>query len=272
MCASDAFSRIDSSSSSPSVLRSSVRSPSPACTALRGLPDATRLPSTSMWPSSTASAPKIARSSSERPEPSSPAMPRISPALTSKSIAFSVPAGLRPTTFSRASPSLRSGLCGYSDSILRPTIEAISPSWSSSVIIAVRANLPSRRTVTRSPISNISSRWCETYMIAWPSSRSPWMRASSAFVSDSDSAVVGSSKIRTRGLAPSTFAISTSWRTASEVSATSVFGSSHSRPTRSSIALALRLSSPGRVTPRRAGRRPIIRFSPTDRSGSRLSS
>jgi hypothetical protein len=32
-------------------------------------------------------------------------------------------------------------------------------------------------------------------MTAWPSSRSAWMRASSAFVSLSDSAVVGSSKI-----------------------------------------------------------------------------
>jgi hypothetical protein len=109
-------------------------------------------------------------------------------------------------------------------------------------------------------------------MIAWPSSRSEWMRASSALVSDSDSAVVGSSKISTRGLAPSTLAISTSWRTASDVSATGVLGSSHSRPTRSSIAVALRLSSPGRVMPRWAGSRPIIRFSPTDRSGSRLSS
>ena len=53
-------------------------------------------------------------------------------------------------------------------------------------------------------------------MIAWPSSRSPWMRASSALVSLSDRAVVGSSKMSTRGLAPSTLAISTSWRTASE--------------------------------------------------------
>ena len=42
------------------------------------------------------------------------------------------------------------------------------------------------------------------------------MRASSAFVSDSDSAVVGSSKISTRGDAPSTFAISTSCWVASD--------------------------------------------------------
>ena len=127
---------------------------------------------------------------------------------------------------------------------MRPTIEPISPSWSISLIRAVLANLPSRRIVTRSPISNISSRWCETYMIAWPSSRSWWMRASSAFVSLSDSAVVGSSKISTRGLEPSTLAISTSWRTASEVSPTGVPGSSQSRPTRSSIVRAARLSSP----------------------------
>ena len=109
-------------------------------------------------------------------------------------------------------------------------------------------------------------------MTAWPSSRRPWMRASSALVSDSDSAVVGSSKISTRGFWPSTLAISTSWRTASEVSATSVLGSSQSSPTRSSMARDCLRSAPGRVIPRRAGRRPISRFSPTLRSGSRLSS
>src|ERR1044072_4855210 len=92
-------------------------------------------------------------------------------------------------------------------------------------------------------------------MIACPSSRNEWILASSALVSDSDSAVVGSSKISTRGFAPSTFAISTSWRTASEVSSTGVFGSSQSRPTRSSIVLALRLISLGRRMPRRAGTR-----------------
>ncbi len=53
-------------------------------------------------------------------------------------------------------------------------------------------------------------------MIAWPSSRSWWIRASSAFVSLSDSAVVGSSKMSTRGDAPSTFAISTSCWVASD--------------------------------------------------------
>ena len=67
-------------------------------------------------------------------------------------------------------------------------------------------------------------------MIAWPSSRSWWMRASSALVSDSDSAVVGSSKMITRGDWPSTLAISTSWRVASDVSATGVRGSSHVEP------------------------------------------
>ena len=52
-CASEAFSRIDSSSSSPSCLRSSVNRPSPACTARRGSPGRTFLPSTSMWPAPT---------------------------------------------------------------------------------------------------------------------------------------------------------------------------------------------------------------------------
>ena len=130
---------------------------------------------------------------------------------------------------------------------MRPTIDAISESWSNSLIGLETASLPSRSTVTRSPMSNISSRWCDTYMIACPSSRSWWMRASSAFVSDSDSAVVGSSKMITRGDCPSTFAISTSWRVASDVSATGVFGSSHSSPTRSSISRAMppQLGRPG---------------------------
>jgi len=64
------------------------------------------------------------------------------------------------------------------------------------------------------------------------------MRASSALVSLSDSAVVGSSKIRTFGDAPRTLAISTSCWVASDSVATSVPGSSQSSPTRSSIAFA----------------------------------
>ena len=190
-----------------------------------------------MSPASTGSAPKIARSSSLRPEPSRPAIPTISPARTSKSIGATAPAGRSPRTFRRGSPIVRLD-AGYSDSILRPTIEAISESWSKSLIGLLVTSPPSRRTVTRSPISNISSRWWVTYITAWPSSRSWWIRASSAFVSLSDSAVVGSSKMSTRGDAPRTFAISTSCWVASDSVATSVDGSSQSRPTRSSIAFA----------------------------------
>ena len=78
-------------------------------------------------PPSQPSAPKIARSSSLRPEPSRPAIPRISPARTSNEIGFVTPAGRSPDTFIRTSPIVRS-VEGYSDSILRPTIEAISES------------------------------------------------------------------------------------------------------------------------------------------------
>ena len=126
-------------------------------------------------------------------------MPTISPARTSKSIGPAAPCGCRPRTCRRGSPIVRLP-AGYSDSILRPTIDAMRLSWSNSAIGLHVTRPPSRRIVTRSPISNISSRWWLTYMIAWPSSRSAWMRASSAFVSLSDSAVVGSSKMSTRGV------------------------------------------------------------------------
>ena len=85
-------------------------------------------------------------------------MPRISPERTSKEIGCLTPAGLRPSIFSRTcSPTVRSD-AGYSDSILRPTIEAMRLSWSNCAIGAVVTWQPSRRIVTRSPISNISSR------------------------------------------------------------------------------------------------------------------
>ena len=198
-------------------------------------------------------------------------MPRISPARTSKSIGAAAPAGSSPLTFRRTSPIVRL-VAGYSDSIWRPTIDAIRLSWSNSDIGLHVTRPPSRSTVTRSPISNISSRWWVTYITAWPSSRSWWIRASSALVSASDSAVVGSSKISTRGDSPSTLAISTSCWTASDSVPTSVPGSSESRPTRSSIARAWLCNSRGRVIPRWAGRWPISRFSATERSGRRLSS
>ena len=84
-------------------------------------------------------------------------MPRISPERTSKEIGFVTPAGRSPDTFIRTSPIVRS-IAGYSDSILRPTIDAISESWSSSLIAFEVTKQPSRRIVTRSPIANISSR------------------------------------------------------------------------------------------------------------------
>ena len=94
------------------------------------------------------------------------------------------------------------------------------------------------------------------------------MRASSALVSDSDSAVVGSSKMITRGDCPSTLAISTSWRVASDVSATGVLRVEPLEPDAlEHLASQRRRSSAGRVIPRCAGSWPISRFSPTDRSG-----
>ena len=84
-------------------------------------------------------------------------MPTISPARTSKSIGATAPAGRSPRTFRRGSPIVRLD-AGYSDSILRPTIDAISESWSKSLIGLLVTSPPSRRIVTRSPISNISSR------------------------------------------------------------------------------------------------------------------
>ena len=84
-------------------------------------------------------------------------MPRISPERSSKEIGCLTPAGRRPSILRRTSPIVRS-VAGYSDSILRPTIDAIRLSWSNCAIGAVVTRQPSRRIVTRSPISNISSR------------------------------------------------------------------------------------------------------------------
>ena len=119
------FSRIDSSGSSPSTLRSSVSSATPEFIMLRGPFGLTVSPSILISPSTMGSDPKMDSSSSLRPEPSSPPMPRISPARTSKSTAGLSSVRRRPRTLSRAGPSSLAS-SGYSADTSRPTMAVIS--------------------------------------------------------------------------------------------------------------------------------------------------
>ena len=106
-------------------------------------------------------------------------------------------------------------------------------------------------------------------MTACPASRSWRMRSSSAAVSRSASAVVGSSRS-----APwaTDRALWRSRRAGGPPRTVTRRGPGRGRRGRLGRASRGLRSSRGRVIPRRAGNRPIIRFSPTERSGSRLSS
>ena len=86
-------------------------------------------------------------------------MPRISPGAHLEVDRLAPrPAAAGRRRAGACSPIVRSP-AGYSDSILRPTIDAMRLSWSKSAIGLQVTRPPSRRIVTRSPISNISSRW-----------------------------------------------------------------------------------------------------------------
>ena len=101
-------------------------------------------------------------STSDRPEPTSPAMPTISPAWTVSETSLNSPApGSAPSTCEQrlAASSARAVRGGKTYSMVRPVIRLTSSRvgvvFASRLAAVVR---PSLSTVTRSPISRISSR------------------------------------------------------------------------------------------------------------------
>ena len=149
------------SASTPSYLRSSGRKAIPWRMAWRGLrrraPPASRTS-----PASGCSMPATQRASSRRPEPMPPVTARISPARTRRPTPRS-PGFLWASTTSRiVSDGGLSRWATSSVSGLWPSSSSTSRSMSRPSSGCVVTWRPSRRTVTVSASSKISSRWCET--------------------------------------------------------------------------------------------------------------
>ena len=144
-------------------MRSSGARPKPEPTAARTDPLRMVFPSTVTLPADALRAPYTVSRISERPEPTSPASPTISPARTVNVTSVNSPGRDRPSTCSTGSPSVAVSSCsGKTNSIDRPVISRISSAVGVSATGRLVATVrPSLRTVTRSPISRISSRRCE---------------------------------------------------------------------------------------------------------------
>ena len=146
-------------STSPWPLRSSVSRPMPARIASRGCPSRNCTPSNSTEPRSRRSAPNSRRTVSVRPAPTRPVMARISPARTENDTSRTAEPLVRPFTIRRTGPAGTSR-AGNSLSSLRPTIISIRASRSTSATARVATWAPSRMTITRPAMLNISSsRW-----------------------------------------------------------------------------------------------------------------
>ena len=131
------LSATDSSGTSPSALRSSGTSPTPAVMAAAGVHRRTGASSTLIDPESTGSAPNRARTVSLRPEPSSPARPTTSPACTATSTPARACRRVSPTACSTGPPARsvcpapkRVRPCSRTSSTPRPSIIATNPSRS----------------------------------------------------------------------------------------------------------------------------------------------
>ena len=135
------------------------------------------------------------------PLPSTPAMPTISPALTSNETPFtlSIPRSsvtCRSSTFSTVAPGVDGGF-STRRSTLRPTIASASESWVAPSRGTVSIVLPRRRTVIRSAISSTSFSLWLMKMIDFPSAFRLAMIAKSSPASCGVSTAVGSSRIST---------------------------------------------------------------------------
>src|SRR5258708_6286475 len=114
--------------------------------------------------------PKIARATSLRPAPTRPARATISPRRTWNVMSSKTPALERCCTSRTTSPGAVAVL-GNIASRSRPTIDRMMSSIVTSSIGAVRANRPSRMTVTRWQLAKASSSRCEMNSTA-----APWER------------------------------------------------------------------------------------------------
>ncbi|MCY1239616.1 hypothetical protein D9M72_524210 [compost metagenome] len=99
--------------------------------------------------------PKSVSATFERPEPTRPAMPRISPARTSKETSRKTPSSVRFFTERTTSPIGTSSF-GNIWVISRPTIMRMMSSRVTLLEAWVPINLPSRNTENSSAISNSS--------------------------------------------------------------------------------------------------------------------
>lgn len=131
---------------------------------------------------------------------------------------------------------------------------------------------PSLSTVTRSPISRISSSRCEMYTTATPSAVSSRMTRKRLRTSSGSSTAEGSSMTISRASRASARAMLTTCCPAAESRPSSRRGGISGCPRRASSARVTRSASRGRVNPNRDGSWPSTTFSATDRPGTRSSS
>ena len=136
-------------------------------------------------------------------------MPTISPARTARETLRSS-SGSSRSCASSATSSVGVGNGGNSWPTSRPTIRGTIMASVAPAAAIVRTSPPSLRTVTVSAIRSTSRNRCVMYRTAMPFSRSRPISEKRFSASSLVSAAVGSSRIRSRALTESAFAIATS--------------------------------------------------------------
>ena len=251
---------------SPSSFRDSGIRVTRALSAARGLPASAAGPAR-ISEALTGTAPKIARATSERPAPTSPASPTISPARISSETPWT-PGAVRSRTLNAMGASAV-GACfgGYVRATERPSIAATSESSVSSAAGPVRTTWPSRRIVTVSASSSTSPRKCETRMTVRPPADRPLTISWKRWISNADSAAVGSSKTMSSASRASARRISTCCCAASGNAPTVAFAGT-SKPAPATTRRNRSRSSRRRTKPNRRGSAPRNTFSATVRCGT----
>ncbi len=191
------FSRTDISKKFDFARRSSGTSATPACIIAFG-EGATHCSLTKTCPECRGLKPTIVSTNSVRPAPASPAMPVICPGKNSSDTPLTEPnLSLRSST-----RTIGFVVAALFTAVCLParcsTIRSSNQLESTSEAGAVSMNCPSRKTVYRSEISNISRMRCEIKTTATPSSRSWRITRKSESTSLGSSAEVGSSRSKTR--------------------------------------------------------------------------
>ena len=234
----------------PSVVRSSGTKPSPARRRRRTVWRVTSWPSKAMEPVVGGRSPRMTSLSSVWPLPWTPAMARISPARTCRSMSSRrvVPSSMRlmPSRASPSSPGSAGGLSTVRETSW-PTMRPAS-SAAEAVGSAVPTTRPRRMTVMVSATSRISrSLWVMKTMEV-PEALSSRMMVMSSSVSCGVSTAVGSSRMRTLASLARALMISTRCWTPTGRSSMRAWGST-SKPKRREISVTLAAAAPALRSP-----------------------